>query len=209
MKVLVSIPNTGPVHSSVMFAAIRIAMNGRHSVKILAPHLKPYVNNLHHLVNNFMENGYDFWLNIDHDNPPLKNPLDVVDLDLDICGLPTPVWHNSGEKPGERPFYYSAWDAVPEGYKEHTPHKGIQRVDAVGTGCVVIARRVFEHPKMRKAPFAREWNEDGTVALGNDMAFCARARECGFSVFADYDHPCEHYHSLGLGEAITAFGEIK
>lgn len=208
MKVLVSIPNTGWIHKIVMNVAISCLNPSRHAVTIITPTHSPYENNLHHIVNDFMDGDFDFWLNIDSDNPPAaKNPLKLIDLDLDIVGLPTPVWHFEDKVKGERPVYLNAYDFVPEeaAYKEHLPHEGLQEVDAVGTGCILISRRVFENERMRQAPFARLWNEDGTVDTGNDIAFCARAKRQGFRIFCDYDHPCLHFNEIELNEVTRAF----
>jgi hypothetical protein len=154
-----------------------------------------------------MDRDCDFWLNIDSDNPPMNNPLDLVKFNLDIVGLPTPVWHFTGEKKGERPIYENAYRYVPEkdAYVEWDVKEGLQRVDAVGTGCVLYARRVFEHPEMRKAPFQRIFNEDGTVERGNDIAFCERAKREGFQIFAHYDYRCRHFNDLELHEVGGAF----
>jgi hypothetical protein len=154
---------------------------------------------------------YDFWLNIDADNPPMSNPLDLVELDRDIIGCPTPVWHFTGKKPGERPFYENAYKFVSkeDGYTEWSDKVGLQKVDAVGTGCLLISRRVFLDPEMRKAPFNRTYNEDGTVERGNDIAFCERATKQGFEIFAHYNYRCQHFNELELHEVVRAFHEME
>ena len=102
------------IHSTVVRTMMLMIMDGRHRVTIQMPAHKPYVNNLHHCVNEFMSKPFDFWLNIDADNPPVQNPLDLVDLKKDIVGLPTPIWHFEG-KSGEQPIYHSGyWDCSKE-----------------------------------------------------------------------------------------------
>ncbi len=206
MKVLVSVPNTGWIHKHVTFAAVRILRDGRHSANLILPTHNPYENNLHHILNDFMAGDFEFWLNIDADNPPMKNPLDLVDHDLDIVGLPTPVWH-SGKK-GDRPVYWNGYDCEGDAYKEHEPRKGLQKVDAVGTGCFLVARRVFENPEMRKAPFQRQYYEDGRVHKGNDISFCERARAQGIDIWCHYDYPCMHFNELELNETVGAFRSL-
>lgn len=204
-SVLISCCNTHWIHKHVVHKLMLLLTDGRHKVNIIMPSHKPFENNLHHVLNDFMEGDYDFWLNIDSDNPPIQNPLDLVQLDRDIIGLPTPIWHYTGN--GERPVYWNAYnyDETTGAYKEHQEKEGLQRVDAVGTGCILMSRRVFEKPEMRKAPFMREWNEDGTVEKGNDIKFCERARKNGYEVYAHFGYGCDHFSELSLSETVNAF----
>lgn len=209
-SILISCTNSHWIHKHVVYKLMFILTDGRYKVNIIMPSHKPFVNNLHHIVNEFMDGPYDFWLEINSDNPPIKNPLDLVQLDRDIIGLPTPIWHYTSEKKGERPVYWNAYDYVKESgmYSEHKIKEGLQKVDAIGTGCLLISRRVFDHPEMRKAPFMRGWNEDGTVEKGNDIMFCERARANGFEIYCHYDYPCDHFSELSLSETTRAFREL-
>lgn len=206
MRVMVSIPQLPPYeHKHVSMAVDRLRLDARHDLRVIRPSHRPYENTLHHTLNDFMDGGEDYWLNIDADNPPLRNPLDLIDLDLDVVGCPTPVWHWTGQE-GERPIYWNAYRSVPEkgAYTEWQPRDGLQCVDAIGTGCFLVNRRVFEHPEMRKAPFQRTYNEDGTVDKGNDIAFSERARAHGFKIWAHFDYPCRHFHEVDLHEVAQA-----
>lgn len=206
MRVLVSVPNTGPIHKHVTVALLKLQADSRYALRVILPTHSPYENNLHHILNDFMEGREDYWLNIDSDNPPFNNPLDLVSLDLDIVGLPTPVWHFIG-KEGERPIYWNAYQYVEESdaYTEWPVKEGLQEVDAIGTGCFLIARRVFENERMRKGPFLRKHNSDGTVERGNDIAFCERAILEGFQVWVHFDYPCMHFNELELNDVVRAF----
>lgn len=205
-RILITLPNLHWIRPEVAFAAVKLAQDRRYALHLEAPSHKPYENNLHHIVNSLVEGGYDYWLNIDDDNPPLHNPLDLVEKDLDIVGFPTPIWHYTGEVHGERPIYWNAYDYVPEAdaYKEHTDREGLQQVDAVGTGCVLFARRVFLHPALRYGAFFRTWHPDGTMNKGNDIAFCERARAAGFKVWCAFSHPCDQFAELSLNEVARA-----
>lgn len=209
-RVLVTMPNQHWIHKTVARVEALLLKDSRYSVTLTWPSHKPYVNNLHHCVNTFWAGPYAFWLNIDADNPPIENPLDLIELDLDIIGLPTPVWHFKGDRPGERPLFYNAFDYDGEtgAYREHRPCEGLQEVDAVGTGCLLMARRVFAPDEMRRGAFHRTWREDGTMEKGNDIAFSERARRNGLRLWAHYDYPCDHFSELSMREMTRAFMEL-
>lgn len=211
-RILISIPNQHWIHKLVVHKVMFMLSDGRYKVSLTMPSHKPYVNNLHHIVKEFLEKGYDFWLNIDADNPPQNNPLDLVRLNKDIIGLPTPIWYYTGGNGslGERPVYWNVYDYVSstDAYTEHNPKKGLQRVDAVGTGCLLIKREVFEDPVMQQGAFFRKWDKRGLMTKGNDIAFCERARNRGFEIYAHYDYPCGHVSELELDEVTQAFDHM-
>jgi hypothetical protein len=155
----------------------------------------------------FLNSDAEWFLNIDSDNPPTANPLELIALDKDVIGVATPVYHCDAKKPGDRPYYLNAYkEAVGEvGYKEFQPQTGIQEVDAVGTGCFLVARRVLEDPVMRQAPFHRTTDSAGRVEFGNDINFCRRAKQRGFSIWCDFRSPCQHFVEIEMLEAIRAF----
>lgn len=205
MKILVTVPCAPPwLHKHVVFTLLALQRDPR--VTVMLPTHRPFENNLHHIITNFVDGDYDYWLSFDADNPPIRNPLDLVALDKDILGCPTPVWHWTGAE-GERPIYWNIYRADPEsgGYSEWLPQEGLQQVDAVGSGCMLIARRVFEDPKMRVAPFRRTTEVGGQVEKGPDIAFCERARACGFEVWTHFDYPCRHFVEVELTEVIGAY----
>lgn len=211
MKVLVTVPNTGWIHKNVAFALLKLQQDKRYELKIILPTHNPLENNQHHIVKDFILGKFDYWLSFDSDNPPMNNPLDLIELNKDIIGCPTPVWHFSGKVKGERPIYWNAYDYVEDkkAYKEHETKEGLQKVDAIGTGCFLINKRVFENLEMRKAPFSRTLYPDGRVEKGNDISFCERAKKQGFEIFAHYSYPCNHFNELELTEVIKAFSEVE
>lgn len=205
-RVLLTIPCLHWIHKLVVHRAIMFLQDPRYAVTLQMPSNKPFEANLHDCVNEFMAGDWAWWLSMDADNPPEKNPLDLIEHDKDIIGCPTPIYHCTG-KPGERPIYWNAYRYVSDddAYAEWQVRESLQRVDAIGTGCFLVNRRVFEHPEMRKGPFMRKWNEDGTVERGNDIAFCERARECGFQIWCHFDYPAEHMVEIPLNEVSKAF----
>ena len=204
-KVLVTVPNIHWIHRHVVHSLLALQVDRRYRLRIELPCNKPYENNQHHIVEDFLKGDDEFWLSIDADNPPLNNPLDLVQLDRDVVGLPTPVYHWTGQS-GERPIYWNVYkkSLKDDGYHEHQDRTGLQRVDAIGTGCFVIARRVFEHPALQQGAFARKLNANGTVHKGNDISFCERATEAGFEIYAHFDYPCRHFCEIDLHDMALA-----
>ena len=206
-SVYLTVPNgRGWLHKLTHFAVIKILQDTRYRVRHDCPTHSPYVNNLHHCVKDFLHGGEDYWLTIDTDNPPMNNPLDLIEYDLDVVGFPTPVWHNS--VPGDRPWYFNALDIEGGGYTPHTDTNGLQEVDAVGSGCLLISREVILELKDQQ-PFMRVWNPDGTVEIGGDYSFCRKAKKAGFKIWTHYDYPCRHFNEVDLIESIQAFGSIN
>lgn len=206
-SVYVTIPNgSGWIHKHCHFAACKILGDRRYRIRHDCPTHSPYVHNLHRCMHDFLDGGDDYWLTFDDDNPPTRNPLDRIEDDLDVCGFPTPVWHS--EIKGDRPWYFNALDRVADGWVPHGPCVGLQEVDAVGSGCLLIARRVMD--KLQDSqPFARLWNKDGTVEVGGDYNFCDKVKAAGFRVWADFDRPCQHFVELPLLEVIVSFGALQ
>ncbi len=205
-SVYITVPNgKGWLHKGVHFAILRMLMDGRYILRHDCPTNSPYVHNLHKCMHDFLNGGEDFWFSMDDDNPPTNNPLDLVEYDLDVVGFPTPVWHN--EVVGDRPWYFNALDSKLDGYVPHEPCDGLQEVDAIGSGCFMVSRRVMLAVKDQQ-PFMRQWGGDGLVELGGDYSFCKKVKKLGFKVWAHYDYICQHFNELEIGETIRAFQAI-
>ncbi|MFW5902801.1 MAG: hypothetical protein ACOCTT_02865 [archaeon] len=201
-KVLVAVHNGGSIRREVAHQCLRMVVDGRYQVTIAFPQAKPYTKNVNRTIqNSFLPDGYDFLLILDSDNPPMKNPLDLIELNKDIIGLPTPQW--SGEI-----IYPVAMDKVPNKQFKSLPpekHQGIQEVDAHGSGCILIARRVIEAVDQDdNGPVWNDiWQKKGTERTTADYNFCDRAKEKGFKVWAHFDYHCEHIKELSLQDILN------
>ena len=135
---------------------------------------------------------------IDSDVVPHRSPLDLIELDKDIIAYPCPQWN-------ERDLYWVVMDKDGGGYKPIPPERrhGLQRVDAIGTGCIMIKRNVLEQVR---APFSNKQAEDGTLDLGEDFYFCQKAAAAGFEVWCDWRAPCSHFKTLNLIDVLGLLG---
>ena len=209
IKIYFTIPNgDGWLHKLTHFTICRILNDKRYLIRHDCPTHKPYINNLHHCMKDFLKGGEDYWLSIDTDNPPINNPLDLVEYDCDLIGCPTPVWHN--KVLGDRPWYFNTldWDEKEQAYRPHFDTNGLQEVDAIGSGCFLVARRVILKLK-DQMPFMRQWNQDGTVEVSGDYSFCQKVKKEDFRIWAHFDYLCHHFNELDLLEVIQAFQGMK
>ena len=148
---------------------------------------QPVASNRNAIVKRLLESEppIDYLLTIDSDDAPAFNPLDWVELDLDIVGVPTPTWQSFRGSPLH-------WIPGPP-----MVGAGIQQVDYVGGGMMLIARRVLEHLEMA-APFMDFWDGFGIRTEGEDQSFCRRAAACGFDVWCDFDNQLLHWQIVEL-----------
>ena len=73
-----------------------------------------------------------------------------------------------------------------------TEKTGIHTVCAVGLGCMLVKRKVFD--QMALPYFGVSWNEDYTGLVGEDLFFCQKARGLGFNINIDCDLSQEISH---------------
>ena len=104
-KVLIACPNgDGWIHKHVVNVLMKFLHDTRFHVEIILPTHRPFVQNLHMIQRDFLKGDYDFLISIDADNPPTNNVLDLIELDFDVVGAPTPVWHYDASKPEDQPY---------------------------------------------------------------------------------------------------------
>lgn len=205
-KVLVSIPNTGNICTELVAMLFRLWDDPRYDVDISFPMEQPSEACRSKALIEFMQSDRTWWLSIDSDQPPSTNPLDLIDLDLDLVGCPGEIWRHYR---GEPTLRWSAYKRVRDGF-QHLPMKpgALEAVDAISTGCFLAHRRIFT-PELLEQPFQRVWRKDGTVEIGSDLAFCDRVRAAGFQIYVHWGHPCNHFKTINLAEVMAALAQAR
>ena len=213
-KVYVCIPNAGELKTQLSGAMLKLAGTAHEygcELQWNCRQDKPTDNLRNQMIRKFVEGtDCEYLFFMDSDNPPLldenadgtvNNPLELIAEDLDVVACPTPIWNPKALEVGRFPIVWNVFDDLGEkGFSEITTNRfGLREIDAAGSGCVIISRRVLEHPDMRHA-FRREWNEWGEATWGSDLLFCRRVRQAGFKVWASFRHICHHFKTRDLTE---------
>ncbi|MCK7503265.1 MAG: hypothetical protein MZV70_03590 [Desulfobacterales bacterium] len=157
----------------------------------------PIYSNRNKIVKRFLMSDCDFLMMQDDDVIPMgHNPAELVFADKDIIGCPAKVRGEGGTLDW---VAYAMRDDL-GGYvtidMSRAPTTAdLLKVDIVGTGLIIIKRRVLE---AIKAPFLVENDEDGVCTWGTDFAFCKRAGAAGFEVYTTPHRICEHIKEIGF-----------
>ena len=202
IAVTVAVPNMMWIHVALLPRLLEISNDYRYDLRYDFDFKQPIENNRNHMVKRFLENGDDYLLMMDSDNPPTKNPLDLVEEDKDIMVLPTPMWPGNKAQMQQIPIVWNAMKETQTGedayeWCEVDDWESMIECDAGGTGCILIARRVLE---AIRAPFLRIFDDDGCVKRGSDLYFCQRAKAAGFEIWAHYGYWCQHYKTIDLAQ---------
>ncbi len=167
------------------------------------------------IVRDFLFSGKEWLWMVDDDVIPHSKVWQLFEHGKDIIGAPyfmvrppTNVAIPCVLKWNEKLKAYSHWPK-PFG------RSGVEEIDAIGTGCIVIHRRVLEHPDLRPA-FQLGVNALGVQVMTEDVLFCKKAKAVGFQVWVDWDVHADHLHSgislnsIHMGyEALYAAAEEK
>jgi hypothetical protein len=154
----------------------------------------PVMDNRSRIVQRMLQTDAGFLLMIDEDTVPRSNILDLVEKDLDVVGFPCPVWRPNAKHPV---VFNIATTREGKFVSELSQTSGLIEVDGIGTGAMLIARRVLEHPETRGA-FSDMFDGWGMRTIGGDFHFCAKVLDAGFKVWAAMDHMCSHYKRIDI-----------
>lgn len=209
-SVFITVPNNGNIHPLLHLRLLQDTLHGAmmYEIEHQCPVGQPVYANRVECLERFMASGKDYWLTIDSDVIPEGSLLSMISHGVDVCAGVYPLWRSPAPA-GARPWCYGAFDQVETGkYKPHEPTEGLQEVDAVAFGAVLMTRAVAGHLAFEGRgklthplwPVVRE----GRVVLGEDFHFCQVVKSYGHGVFADFDMFCEHAPGrLFLGQMIA------
>jgi hypothetical protein len=205
--VYVAVLNQGEIRAELSQFITSITHQGKYRMMVDYPSHKPIVNNRNRIVQDFLRKvdphtgrPYDYLFMVDSDIVPPENLMDLLDHDKDIIspvcfallkvGI-TPLVMEHGIEPstGKEGYRVKPFDGT----------EGMVEVDAVGTGAIIIARRVIE--KMVEedgALFLNQFDKNGIKTIGNDFAFCTRAKQLGFKIFVHLDYIASHWTEVDL-----------
>ncbi len=159
---------------------------------------KPVENNRNKIVKRFLTTSdADYLLMIDNDVCPEKNPFLLVEYNLDIISCPCPIFQH-------HIIILNCYLLDNDGYWQPisvSQKIGLIEIDATGTGCILLSRRVLEKIKN---PFSRKWNKDGIALLGSDLYFSKKAKEMNFKMHAHFDYLCSHYKQMNLKDILLS-----
>jgi len=89
-------------------------------------------------------------------------------------------------------------------YRRVAPLQGLQAVDFVGTGALLIARAVLTVLPPPWFAEGRRATAAGMRHVNDDESFCERARAAGYTVWVDTDVVCGHVASVVVDGANAA-----
>ena len=194
-KIWVDILNEGEIKTSVVRQLKYFYKDKRYNVEVNFPQDRPAQHNRNKSIKEFLKSDFDYYVVCDYDIVPLMNPLDLVEANKDVIGcLCLTIKENT--------LLWVAFDYKDNKYQpldikqmKKDGFKGFMEVDVVGSGCMIIKREVLEKVK---APFERQWDDDGLAIKGLDFYFCEKAKKDGFKVWIHSDFIGSHYKTVDL-----------
>ena len=194
-KIFIAIPNPGTINIRLAINLIGWTHDPRYVIKIYMPSYispLPAVRNL--CVKEFLisDCGYIWWID-DDVIPPQETLHRLVSADKDAIGA---VCFSIGnDKDDYRPYPITLKNANDGKYKVYYG-ENIEEVDAVGGGCVMVKRKVYE---MLEPPYYEDsFDKDGILSLTGDFRIWQKTKEKGFKLWIDFNLLCEHNREVNI-----------
>lgn len=197
-KVYVYIPNMGKLDTDLVSALFAMV-----NVEITLPQgIIPIDNARNWCVADFMKKSNhedDRLLFIDSDIIPQKGTVEkLLSHDKDIVGTLCLVIKVNDKTGVPTPVPMALRLNEKKEYKVFFDGKGLTEVDATGSGCVMIKRKVFQKLQGRFYQFLHDGI--GNLEQVEDFGFCEKAKENGFKIFVDYSLLSGHKKEINLND---------
>lgn len=199
-KIYVAVLNEGQINEKLCSVLEKMPLQSKYEVWRANPSDKPIANNRNKIVQEFLATDCDYLLMIDDDIVPPDNILNLADFQKDVISPICFAFQQNMVAP-------LIMRMEPEGtytVANYKGYEGLVETDAVGAGCLMVARRVLENPEM-KAPFEDIFDADGVRKYGQDLAFCQKAKKLGYGVFCHLDYACDHFVVMNLKKIYSSF----
>jgi len=199
-KVCIAIPTKdGNIYFELALRLIQWSSQKTIPVQLMfQPFSSPIDHARNDIVRRFLDTDCTHLMMIDDDIvPPLEALERLLFHDQDIIGAICPLI--GPDKHGGLRVSWNAYGKDKGIYDdiEDDCDAGLLPVDAVGTGCIMIKRHVFEDGKLL---FKTVFDDTGIKWQGEDINFCEEAKNLGAHVFADFKLKCKHIKSCNLLE---------
>lgn len=184
----------------VAFTAVQAVAKGHLELVLLNNRGTLIVNQRHELVVEALRNECDaiLWLDDDMRFPPdtlfrlIAHDQPIVAANYSTRKEPVhPVAFTNVDRDNPASYRY-VWTT-----EEST---GLEPCDTVGMGVMLTHVKVFL--SMKPPAFLLTWNEKGSGFEGEDIYFCLKAKEHGYTIYVDHDlskqiaHAGEHEYSM-------------
>lgn len=194
-SIYLAVLNQGELRTDLVQVLNMLTQQEGYKLHISYPTGKPISNNRNTIVSKFLATDCDFLMMIDSDIIPPMNILQLADFDKDII-TPLMFVHQRGML---LPLFLKRNKDGIYDVDNYLDKTGLQEIDATGTGCIIIKRKVLESPEL-KYPFRNEYDADGIKTRGLDINFCYRASKVGFKSWVHLDYVADHHTTYSLRE---------
>jgi len=194
--------NQGVIRPELADLLSRLPSQGKYDIVITYPAKKPITNNRNSIVKDFLVSECDYLLMIDGDCIPTDKLLDLADYDKDIIGGMCFGYL----KKMLCPFAMRKKKSGKYDILDIDQNSGVVECDAIGSGTMMIARRVLEDMPF---PFRNEYDPEGIKTKGLDFNFCKRAKDMGYKVWVDTDMLVSHWSVMDLKEIWLSFDSLR
>ncbi len=205
-KIYMGIPSLGERHDSQNYWLRRMEKLHADTIEFIYPEI--YVGRLFHdcarnsYVEQFLASDADILFFLDSDVVPPERFFDLVNIHgdkWDLAGAPYPVWMQQEGFDGPQVTFTVYKDNGQPGklWPCKIPNSGLEFVEGIATGCLLIRRKVLE--QMKKPYFEFKYDpETRQMIEGEDLGFCIKANALGYKFFIDYSMLCHHFKRVSL-----------